>query len=88
MIFRLDNAVMYCGGDEGKDNKCKIKTALGGTRGFLTDFVGVLKELNSACCRNNSFSEGYKQQLNLLTKNVVLVTAPVMIQGRSVTQLD
>lgn len=44
MIFRLDNAVMYCGGDEGKDNKCKIKTALGGTRGFLTDFVGVLKD--------------------------------------------
>lgn len=79
--------MLYSGENEGQDNKHRIKTALGGTGGFLTDFVGVLKGFNSACCRNY-FSEGCKQQLDPLTKNVVLVPAFVMMQGRSITELD
>lgn len=71
--------MLYSGGGEGKDNKCRIKTVLGGTRGFLTDFVGVLRECNSACCRNNFFSEGYKQQVILHRKSVVLVPAFVIM---------
>jgi len=35
---------------------------------MINDFVGVLREFNSAYGRSNYFLEGYKQQLNLLAK--------------------
>lgn len=49
--------MLYSNGGEGKDNKGRIKTVHGGTRGFLTDFVGVLKELIQLAVETATFQK-------------------------------
>lgn len=55
--FQARLCCMYSDGGEWKDNKGRIKTVLGGMRGFLTDFVGVLKELIQLAVEKTTFQK-------------------------------